>query len=67
MIFPSGSRFLVFLAWLIVSALPAWGADWRRVAEGVEYREFRANGMHPYVARVDLCQSDLKVLANRES
>jgi exopolysaccharide biosynthesis protein len=40
--------------------------EWRTVAPGIEYREFRQNGMHAHVVRVDLRQRSLRLVATNE-
>jgi exopolysaccharide biosynthesis protein len=50
---------LALLAQLLTS-------DWRTVAPGIEYREFRRNGMHAHVVRVDLRNRRVRVAATNE-
>jgi hypothetical protein len=46
--------------------LPAF-ADWERVASGVEYQRILRDGLDMHVARVDLSNPDLRVIATEES
>lgn len=41
--------------------------DWLSVERGVRYREYKADGLHAYVAQIDLTREDLKVIATNES
>ncbi|HUF18381.1 MAG TPA: hypothetical protein VMS12_10100, partial [Thermoanaerobaculia bacterium] len=45
----------------------ACAGNWLSVERGVGYREFKAEGLHAYVARIDLTREDLQVIATNES
>jgi exopolysaccharide biosynthesis protein len=45
----------------------ACASSWLQVERGVAYREFKQDGLHAYVARIDLTRDDLKVIATNES
>ena len=55
-----------FFLLLILSA-PALFADWRTVAPGVDYQEFREETIDIHVSRVDLSNDQIEVIASRES
>ena len=61
------SRRLSLLAAIFIFYAGAASAEWKNVARGVSYREFVENGMHAYVARIDLRQRSLRVIATDET
>jgi exopolysaccharide biosynthesis protein len=52
---------------LLVLAAATAHADWRNVAPGVDYQEFREANLDVHVARVDLTSDDIRVVVSRES
>ena len=51
---------------LLVLALPLW-AEWRRVGRGVDYDHRVGDGLDLHIARVDLREFALRVIASNES
>jgi exopolysaccharide biosynthesis protein len=51
---------------LCLAAAPAF-AQWTSVVEGVDYRRYREEAMDIHVARIDLTNGALRVVATRES
>lgn len=52
---------------LVIMSAPALFADWRTVAPGVDYQEFREQNIDIHVSRVDLTNDQIEVIASRES
>ncbi len=50
---------------LFTTSLCATG--WLSIERGIRYREFERNGLHAYVAKIDLTRDDLQVIATNES
>jgi exopolysaccharide biosynthesis protein len=63
---PSMFRATKFVVLLCLFA-PAALADWTEVAAGVDYQRFNEKGMDVHVARIDLTNPELRVIATRES
>ena len=51
---------------LLLVLAPAAFADWKPIADGVDYQRFRSGSMDIHVARIDLT-ADLRVIATPES
>lgn len=59
------SRRLSLIVFLLAAA--AARADWRNVAPGVDYQEYRDDNYDIHVARIDLTSDEVRVIASRES
>ena len=57
-------RKLIFVAVLIASAARA---DWRNVAPGVDYQEYREANYDIHVTRVDVTNEQLRIVVSRET
>ena len=60
------SKRLVF-SLVTILMTPAAFADWKSVAPGVDYQEFREQNFDVHVSRVDLANDQIEVIASRES
>lgn len=60
------SKRLVF-SLVAILMTPAAFADWKSVAPGVDYQEFREQNFDVHVSRVDLANDQIEVIASRES
>ena len=60
------SKRLVFSLVAILMTTAAF-ADWKSVAPGVDYQEFREQNFDVHVSRVDLANDQIEVIASRES
>lgn len=55
---------LCVLTWLIAGAAMA---DWKQIAEGVEYQRFEDESSDIHVTRIDLGNPDLRIVSSRET
>lgn len=62
---PNRALFRLLSALFLLGA-PALAGDWIPIERGVQYREIVRDGLHAYVARADLSNSDLRILATAE-
>lgn len=60
------SKRLVF-SLVAILMTPSAFADWKSVAPGVDYQEFREQNFDVHVSRVDLANDQIEVIASRES
>ena len=58
-------QYSFFVIWILTA--PALLADWKSVAPGVDYQEFREQNIDIHVSRVDLSNDQIEVIASRES
>jgi exopolysaccharide biosynthesis protein len=61
-----GSRLAILALCLLLTGTLTAGS-WLAVERGVDYREFRQNGLHAFVARIDLTREDLAIIATDEA
>lgn len=59
--------FSVAAAFLLLISSTLSARDWLAIERGVHYREFTGDGLHAYVARVDLTREDLEIIATNEA
>ena len=62
-----GACFYVSAVLCLFSNPPVYARDWLSIERGVQYREFEGDGLHAFVARVDLTRNDIEVIATNES
>jgi len=55
------------LAVILLSSAAAFGADWKNVAPGVDYREFAEDDFDVHVTRIDLANDQIRIIGSRES
>jgi exopolysaccharide biosynthesis protein len=52
---------------LLLFSLPLFADDWTHVADGVDYKDFVQDSMNVHVARIDLTNDEVRVIATPQS